>query len=64
MRSITFTAIPLGTLSAGLVARSVGVRQTIVLTSILAATATIAMAVTTKGHDLEGSSPDDVASQP
>lgn len=54
MRFVAFGAIPLGAGGAGIVARSIGVRETIMSTVIIGAIATAAMARATAGADLEG----------
>lgn len=53
MRFVGMGAIPLGGLGGGLVARAIGVRETIAIAAAISAVATVAIVRATAGHDLE-----------
>lgn len=55
MRFFGMGAVPLGGIGGGLLARAVGVRETIVVSAAIGVAATIAIVRATAGQDLEGS---------
>lgn len=53
MRFVSMGAIPLGAIGGGLVARAIGVRETMLVGAAISAIATLALMAATAGHDLD-----------
>ncbi len=56
MRFVGMGAIPLGGLGGGLVARAIGVRETMAASAAIGAVAIVVVVLATAGHDLEAKS--------